>query len=709
MRAIFLIASFLTLAAQEQTPLKPADTTPTGAKPTETTPADAQPAETKPTDTKPADTTPPDAAGTQANAPAPAAGSPAGTASPRPSSEPWLTGYIDFGYRYLTGVGGSFETYRSVVNLGSGPKLLALDFTIIDPKRRLFDTAHVRAFTWFGEPYSTFHLDAKKHRVYEFSADYRDIAYFNNLPSFASPLMAQGLVLNEQSYDTRYKIPHLELDLFPGRWITPYVAYDANSQSGTGVTVFVASRNEYPVPTNLNHHTNVYRGGLRISRPRFYGTIEMGGTTFKDDQQVFWNDGANFGNVWTPALGQTLFLSGLAAAYGIRGDGIFTKALLEGNVTSWLDLNGQFLYAQPETTTNFQQLASGNFLLQTQLIFYTGQQNLVAAQAKLPHTSGSFAAEIRPFRRMRIIESWYTDRLHTSGNALSDQVVSGSGTAQEMSALLASSLATNYSQAEMDVLFDVTSRLTLRGGYRYAWGDGTDVTLPLAGLVGLERAILRRNAGLGAVSYQPTQKLSLTGDVEAALSGNVYFRTSLYDYQRVRARALYQATTKLNLAADFNVLNNQNPTPGIKYNYMAIQQSLSVAWTPPSKTWDFQGAYTRYAEQSNIFYLAPQNLQSQPSFYRNNAHTITGLFHWKFRPIAGQKPELIAGGSFFLSSGSRPSTYFQPLTRFTVPFTKHLAYFTEWRYYGYGEAFYIYEGFRAHLITFALRWTQRQV
>jgi hypothetical protein len=717
MRAILLMASILTLSAQ-QAPPPPADAKPADAKPAATptdtklpdaTPADGKPAEAKPADAPPADTTAPDPAAPQASAPAPApaAGGQAATISPRPSSEPWLTGYIDFGYRYLTGVGGSFETYRSIVNLGSGPKLLALDFTVLDPKRRLFDVAHVRAFTWFGEPYSTFHLDAKKHRIYEFNADYRDIAYFNNMPSFANPLLAQGILLNQQAFDTRYKIAHLELDLLPGRWITPYVGYDANSQSGNGVTVFVASRNEYPVPTNLNDHTNVYRGGVRIGRSRFHGTIEVGGTTFKDDQQVFWNDGTNFGNVSTPVQGQTLFLSGLAAAYGIRGDGVFTKALLQGSVTSWLDLTGQFLYTQPQTTTNFQQSASGNFFLQSQLLFYTGQQNLVAAQAKMPHTSGSFDAEIRPFRRARIIESWYTDRLHTSGNAASSQVVIGSGTPQQMSALLASSLATNYSQVEMDVLFDVTSRLTLRGGYRYAWGDGTNVTLPLAGLVGLERATLRRNAGIGAVSYQPMQKLSITGDIEAALSGNVYFRTSLYNYQRVRARARYQATSKLNLAVDFNVLNNQNPTPGINYNYLALQQSLSVAWTPESKAWDFQGTYTRFAEQSNIFYLIPQTLQPAPSFYRNNAHTITALFHRRFRPIAaGQKPELMAGGAVFLSSGSRPSTYFQPLTRFTAPFTKNLASFLEWRYYGYGEAFYIYEGFRAHLITVGLRWTQ---
>ena len=46
----------------------------------------------------------------------------------------------------------------------------------------------------------------KKAKLYDFNADYRDIAYFNNLPSYADPLLARGIVLDEQSFDTRRHI-----------------------------------------------------------------------------------------------------------------------------------------------------------------------------------------------------------------------------------------------------------------------------------------------------------------------------------------------------------------------------------------------------------------------------------------------------------------------------------------------------------------------
>ena len=86
-------------------------------------------------------------------------------------------------------MGGSFDTYRSIVNLGSGPKLFGTEFTIIDPKKRLFDRLEVRAYDWGDDPYSTLHVNAKKAKRYDFNADYRNIAYFNNLPSFADPLL----------------------------------------------------------------------------------------------------------------------------------------------------------------------------------------------------------------------------------------------------------------------------------------------------------------------------------------------------------------------------------------------------------------------------------------------------------------------------------------------------------------------------------------
>jgi hypothetical protein len=145
---------------------------------------------------------------------------PAATATtPAPSTDQWLAGSVDFGYRWVTGIGGSVPEYRSVVNLGEGPKLLGLDFTVMDPKKRLFDRLDARAYNWGGDPYNTAHINAVKRQIYDFSFDYQNIAYFNAVPSFANPFSPSGF--DQQSFDTHRRNTTVLLDLFPGRQIQP--------------------------------------------------------------------------------------------------------------------------------------------------------------------------------------------------------------------------------------------------------------------------------------------------------------------------------------------------------------------------------------------------------------------------------------------------------------------------------------------------------
>ncbi len=630
-------------------------------------------------------------------------------APPAPAADRPLTGWIDLGYRWRTDIGGSADTYRSIVNLGEGPKLIGSEFTWAPTNRRWIERVNVRAANWGGDPYGTLHVDAFKSRAYDFRGDYRDIAYFNFLPSFADPLLARGITLNEQSFDTRRHLGSYSLDLLPGNWFVPFVAFDRNSTFGTGATVFVSDANEYPVPTRLRDSTNLYRGGVRFELRRMHLTLEEGGTTFKDDQSLF--SGANAGNVRTPVLGKTLSLNGIQAAYGIRGSGAYSKGLFTANPVSWLDLYGQFLFSQPETDVNYQHNANGSLYLQSQLLFYSGQQYLVSAAAKLPHTMASAGAEIRPMARIRIMQSWLTDRLHNAGSA-NTQVSLAPGGTPGQAALLASSLATDYNQEEVNILFDATRKLTLRGGYRYVWGDASSAVLPAAGLSSATQGKLRRHTGLGAVIFRPSSKLSVTAEAEAATSSGVYFRTSLYDYQKVRAQARYQVTASLNLAADFIALSNQNPSPGIRYDYLALQESVSLFWTPGgSKLWDAQSSYMRSTVRSEIDYLTPQDLSPQVSRYRENAHTATALVNIHPRGAAPRAPTLSVGGSLYRSAGflaatSRPTNYYQPLANLKVPVTRNLHLFAEWRYYGYGQAFYLYEGFRSHLFTAGMRLTR---
>jgi hypothetical protein len=638
---------------------------------------------------KPADQTTPAAPASPVSSPAPAP--PAA-----PSGEGWLEGSFEVGYRWIPNITGNRDAYRSVVNLGEGPKLLDADFTVRDPNRRVFDRADVHASSWGGDPYNTLRVDMQKQDWYRLTADYRNIAYFNFLPSYADPTLNQGVLLDQNAFDTAIRTTDVQLDLLPNKWITPYVAFGRNTDFGRGVTVFHTDINEYPVASLYSDQTNNYRGGVRMEFGRYHVSLEQGGTTFRDDQGAS-DVGPNAGNFIGPFMGRTLTLSSVNELYRVRGDSIYTKGLLAANPFSWMSVTGQFVYSKPRTDINYTEASTGTFYLQRILQFYNSGQDVLSGDANMPHSSGSVTVEIRPFSRLRIVEYWMTDRFHNAAGALLAESLLVSGVPLTDSQVSNDRLALNYNQEEVDAYYDLTSKLTVRGGYRYEWGN-TDVLAPILTGLNSESANLRRNVGIAGLNYRLGQKFRIIASAEGSSSGATYFRTSLQNYEKARIRASYDVLSTLRVAADFSLLNYSNPDPSVRLDFSSKVESASVFWTPNSAKWaNLLLDYSRSAVSSSILYLVPQSLSPATSIYKENAHSFTAVVGIKW---------LSFGGSLFISSGSRPTTYYQPLARISIPINKHVRWNTEWRWYSMSEAFFAFENFQSNQLTTSLRFTR---
>ena len=59
--------------------------------------------------------------------------------------------------------------------------------------------------------------------------------------------------------------------------------------------------------------------------------------------------------------------------------------------------------------------------------------------------------EVRPFRRLRIVEAWLTDRLHNAAASRASQVLTPASAAQPQPLPQIARLVSNYNQEQVDL------------------------------------------------------------------------------------------------------------------------------------------------------------------------------------------------------------------------------------------------------------------
>jgi hypothetical protein len=616
-------------------------------------------------------------------------------------AEPAFNASVEVGYRWNSDVQGSRDVYRSVVNLGDGPRLLNADFRFVNPTQGgWLDRLNLRASGWGGDPYNSVRLEMRGGSKYRLTVDHRNMAYFNSLPSFANPNLERGILTTQSSYDIFRKFTDTELELRPATRIIPYFGFLHNSASGRGISTFVQNLNEYAVARDLDDNTQNYRAGVRLETLRWHVTLEQGWTRFEDTQRLFTSD-RNTGNRTTPFSGQTLFLGTADARYNIDGSGIYSRVLATARPTDWLDLYGNFLFSQPKNDNTYTAQATGNFAQTNPILFTQNLQFAAGSAAKQPHTNGNGGFELRPFRRVRIVESFLTDRFHTAGAINTVTAVPVTGDAPFLDRL-----ELNYNQQQLEVLLDVTRGLTLRAGHKYIWGDSLSRAPSLAqGTATVPRVFetgeLKINAIVAGLTYRFTDKFSVFVDAEGASGDKSYFQTSLRDYKRVRFRGQLQARADLMFTGSFAYFDNTNPGPERTYDFESRNTSLGVSWSPKNaRHLRVLGEYARTTFWSDTLYIIPDELRFERNFYRENGHSGTTLLELAF---GSRAPRLSVGGSLYRSAGSRPSHYYQPLARLAVPIVKHMDWNAEWRWFGFTEPYLPFESFRGHQAIFSVR------
>jgi hypothetical protein len=614
-----------------------------------------------------------------------------------------ITGSMELGYRSILHDSGNFDAYRSVVNLGEGPKLFNGDLQFRDRSGKIFDEGSMLMSSWGGDPYNSLRLDVRKTNLYNFLLDYRSIDYFNFLPSFANPRLENGDLRNQSSFDTRFRTTEVRLEIIPSRRVTPYLAYSRSSENGTSVLDFTRTGNEYPVPTRVTNRQDNYRGGVQFNYRRFHLAVEQGSTYFKDDQGAG-EANPNPGNRRTPYLGQRLSLTTLAENYRVRSESYYSRGSVAVNPVSWASISGEFIYSNPRIETAYLQNSSGNFAIPQTLLFSSRSFSSSTGSVKMPRPSGSVRGELRPMKRFRVMDSWSTDRLHNSSAVTLAEQYLAPGSSVTSEALFSDRLTWNLNQNELLAFLDVTGYLTVRGGHRYTWGDSTATSGSFLGPV-LVRTDLRRNTGLAGLSFRTTNTFRFNADFEAGGTGTAYYRTSLRDYRKFRARGSYAPwpAGSWRFSSDYFRLTNENPDPAVRWDFATQAGTAVLEWFPKEgKRYNVLAEYSRSTARSRIDVRVPQTLARTRSDFVENANTGTFLFSLKPGASHKRQPALSVGGSLYASTGSRPTRYYQPRARVSVPMHTRVHWNVEWRCYSMTGSAYPVENFASHQLVMSV-------
>jgi hypothetical protein len=634
---------------------------------------------------------------------------PAAADASTPPKEKLLEGVIDVGERWVSPVGGDMNTYRSIVNLDSGPRVVNVDLKLTPSPHdnSPADSILFQAHSW-GDPYNSMRLDMQRDRIYRLTSTYSNISYFDYLPSYADPtLTTTGVFMNQRAYDTKTRNFDNELLLLPGYWIQPYIAYSRNTDGGTGISTLVdSSNNQYPVVNNIHWGENTFRGGVRVQLSKLHLTFEQGSIVFKDDQGVY-SDGTSLGDRTSPYLGQVLDLTNGWQAYYIRGDGNFTKGFGTFSPAPWVDFYGQIYHSDPSISSTLNQLAQGNIPAATpNLAFYSTAFDQVYGSAAMPRTSGSLSMELRFLNRIRVRESYETDSYHdNSSSTLGELFYLSSGLAASLNTPYTGHLEVAQHRSQTEVLVDVTKKLMLRGGYRYEWGSADVPSGLLSTTTPDESGQLIRHVALAGVKYRPTQRMVFNADMEISDGVKTFYLTGLQDYEKFRVQSRFTLPKNLFFNMNVNYLHNRNPDSGIAATYTSAIESASLQWIPSSHRISLIADYTHSEIRSDTNYITifPFNAVNE-SLYVDNASSASMMAEIALPGKGLLQPKLSFGGSMVATAGSRPSRYYQPQGKLLLPLHNHIALYADWQWYALNQPFYYYEGFRAHTVMTGIRF-----
>jgi hypothetical protein len=616
------------------------------------------------------------------------------------------------------GVGGQTDMYRSHVNLGNGLRLLSSSTEIRSPKNTglLFDRLQLNLSNWGGEPYNSLTLRLQKHQAYDFEYRYSKIDYFHFVPGFSNPLLSQGVLLGQHSFDITRRRSDVTLRLLPHsqrfkfRW-----GYTRNSSFGPSLTTFNAGGDEFVLNRLVKNSTDDYRLGVEARFGNFDLAFEQSFRRFRDDQGLIQPKGLNLGNDQNPAFvdefptPEQLLLTALSRSYHVRGWAPTSRLAVSFRPTGKFRAEARVFYGDFNIDYKRSQALTGRVFNLNEFFSYVDSiLSLNTASPSKPFTVADLNVSYRPIGRLTVKDTFRFSHFDIAGGTIVssdlklDSDPFGNPPPDQPLVKLVNifnrRIALNSYSNHFEGVYNITNRLMARVGHRYTFRRANRLIRADDELV-VDETEQTTNTVLAGAGYRLLHRLRLYLDYENGGYDNVFSGIKPLDFQRVRLRGQFQPNDKLTFTGSFLLYDTTRPNRFVENQARSRSFSLSAS-AAPSQRFSFDVDYSR-SDLSAAFAILIPDRAPLPQSFREDSNII----HSNFDVALVKESRLSLGYNLVNSNGSFPINFHRPFAALLVPVREKVSLKIAYEYYGYNERGRSVQDYRANLVTTSLKFS----
>jgi hypothetical protein len=583
---------------------------------------------------------------------------------------------LEIGFRLLD-LNGSNSMYRTQINERGG--LLLRTFTMstadFEGHTSLVDRFRVDASDLGSGPAQSLRLEASRAGTYKLRLGYRSADAFSALPGFANPLLGQGIVPGQHTFDRTRRMFDLDLELLTDKPIIPFIGYTSNDNRGPGSTTYHIGQDEFRLLQDLHERDREIRAGASFHFASVSGQLTEGWRNFRGNESLTLAAGAGNGNNIDPVLGQPVTATTLTRNDTTHVKTPFTNFYITGDVMKRVRLIGNYARFSAESNGSETEADAGSFASFAISRFFTGMSENASSNAKNRTWRGGGRAEVTIAPNVDLLAGFQKEHRELDGVALIDTVFLQSITfagfdRRDVESILRANSAVDRDETYWNAAISARSLgpFALRAEFRETKQDIT-VSPDLSEIVVPGSQGGDFNRGIHTIDVNGTYSFSglqLGAAIRRDSADTPIFRTDYVDRNRLRLRAGYTTPKKrvrAGVTAERTTQSNDQPDTGYDARLRQYTGDVEVA---PIDALHFRASLSQFRADSTISFRRPENFTIGESIHTENGKAREGGVSYLRGPFS-----VDASLSRFENTGTLPFTINRHRVRATWDFKSH--------------------------------------